>query len=800
MKKRWKKKWKGFLTMLVISIYVNFYYKNKLKENWILIDSKNGKDLGSNMLRIAEELCHNHEYRSYKIFLSCHKDKKPDIQKMIRTYGLTRVKIIEEAGFKYARVAALAKYLFTDTSFPSWYTKKEGQIITNTWHGTPLKMMGKDVRDRAFDMGNVQKSQLIADYLTYPSDYMKDCMVSAYYLEPLYQGKILCSGYPRNSVFLDRDAAKTLRTKLGLDGMRLYTYMPTWRGNLRFIDSSRMVHQAEYYFAYLEEHLREDEIFFVRLHPFVANSIDYTQYKHIKPFPEGYDPYDILNICDCLVTDYSSVFFDFANAGQKIVLFVYDREIYMDERGVYVSIDSFPFPQVRRVEDLLREMRTPKEYDDSAFVAKYCQYDEPGTAAKLCRHILLGDKQYEEITLPKNGRENVLFYGGNLGKNGLTTALLNLLSHLDTEKRNYFVSFVSSSLRKDPLRVNYIPEAYGLIPIASMTGMSFKEEKAIRKYFEQNDNSPAVMELVDRFFARLYKRNFGSCHLDTVIHYHGYEKNIINMFQQANARRVIFAHNDMVEEIRTKGNQHELTLKRAYHDYDKVVPVTSDIYKPTLEIGGNKDNIVIVNNCHDYQSVIERGQQPIEFQNTTVSNVTLEQLKEILDSDARKIINIGRFSAEKGHDMLLKAFDKYHAKNPNSYLIIIGGYGELYDHTVELAGSLEAGDHIAVIKSVQNPMPILKKCDLFVLSSLYEGLGLVLLEADTLGIPVISTDIVGPQGFMTEHGGYLVEPSVKGLFGGLRAFDRGQVPVMGVDYEAYNQNGLKQFDRLFEGA
>ena len=96
-------------------------------------------------------------------------------------------------------------------------------------------------------------------------------------------------------------------------------------------------------------------------------------------------------------------------------------------------------------------------------------------------------------------------------------------------------------------------------------------------------------------------------------------------------------------------------------------------------------------------------------------------------------------------------------------------------------------------------MPILKQCDLFILSSLYEGLGLVLLEADTLGIPVISTDIVGPSGFMKEHGGYLVTPDIEGIYQGMKAFDRGEVKPMHVDYEKYNRNAVQQFEEMFEG-
>lgn len=797
--KKIKKYIRKMQSLFMMTWYIIFFNKPYLKEKWILIDSKNGKDLGSNLLRIAEELSHNPSYRSFCIFISCNKDKKTEIKDMLQQYEIHGVKIIKEGGLRYSQVIAMAKYLFTDTSFALWYTKKEGQIITNTWHGTPLKMMGRDVGNRAFDMGNVQKSHLIADYLLYPSNYMKDIMTSAYFLNNLYQGKILCSGYPRNSVFFDKNRSKDIRKKLGLQDKRLYSYMPTWRGVLKQIDSEKNTNQVEYFFVLLDKMLSDDEIFFVRLHPFINNTIDYSIYKHIKPFPKGYEPYDILNICDCMVTDYSSVMFDYANSGNKIILFVYDREVYMDERGVYVSMDTFPFPQVRRVEDLLREMRSPKEYDDREFLAKYCTFDEKGTAEKLCRHIIMGEKIYEEIQVSDNGRDNVLIYSGNLAKNGLTTALLNLLANIDLEKRNYYVTFRSASLRKFPERVGRIPKTLGFIPISSNQQKTVGEMIASVLYYSKNYSNSWIKNKLDRYYKRYYQSNFGHCSFSHVIHYAGYEKDIINMFGQAFCKKIIFVHNDMVREIKSKGNQHELSLRRAYHDYDKVVPVTQDIVASTLELGKNEKNIDIVNNCHDYQLVKTRALQDICFQEETESNVGVNTLKAILDSKSRKFITIGRFSEEKGHRMLMEAFDKYYNDNPDSYLIIIGGYGKLYEKTVAEAEMLSSRNQIIIIKSLENPMPILKQCDLFILSSLYEGLGLVLLEADTLGIPVISTDIVGPSGFMKEHGGYLVTPDIEGIYQGMKAFDRGEVKPMHVDYEKYNRNAVQQFEEMFEG-
>ena len=797
--KRFKKILSKIRMLLLMSYYSFFYYKEKVNENWILIDSKNGKDLGSNLLRITEELTNNPDYKGYRVFVACISSKKRDICKMKKKYHLDGVTVVKEKGFCYAKVTAMAKYLFIDTSFPSWFAKKKNQVLTNTWHGTPLKMMGKDVRNEAFDMGNVQKNHLIADYLIYPSDYMCECMTSAYFLNHLYQGKILYSGYPRNSVFFDKKRSEKLRKELHLEGKRLYGYMPTWRGALKKIDSSKITNQLKDYFMDLDEKLEDDEIFLVRLHPFVANTIDYSVYRHIRIFPEGYEPYDILNICDCMVTDYSSVMFDYANSGKKIILFVYDRELYMDERGVYVSLDTFPFPQVRSVNELLTELRMPKQYDDTQFREKFCQYDGENVAEKLCRHIVKGEKVYEEYTIEHNGKENVLIYSGILAKNGLTSSLLSLLANVDTEKRNYFVTFRSGALRKFPERVSLIPKDVGFIPIHNMGNQSLGERLAVWQYFEKNNASPSVLKKTDRFFRRLYQRSYGGCKFDFIIQYSGYDKEIINLFLQSEEKKMIFVHNDMVEEIKNKENQHELTLKRAYHEYDKVVPVTKDIYESTLKIGGNRENIQIVNNCHDYKAVIEKSKRELCFDTDTLCNISIDELKRMLDSDAKKFITIGRFSPEKGHSMLLKAFDQYYKENTDSYLIIIGGYGSCYEQTAAQAKGQASSSHIVIIQSISNPMPILKKCDLFVLSSLYEGLGLVLLEADTLGVPVISTDITGPRGFLQEHGGYLVEPNAKGIYDGMKAFDQGKVKVMNVDYEAYNRNSVAQFEKLFEG-
>lgn len=795
---KFKKRLKQFKRSIITSWYIHYYYNATISPGLVLVDSKNGIDLGSNMLRIILEL-KTGEYPDLKIYLSYQKKKKEYISKILETYNLShKVNMIRESSFKYYKVLSKAKFLFTDTSFPRLFIKKEGQIYANTWHGTPLKKMGKDVANRAYAMGNIQRNLLMADYLVYPNEYMKRKMLSACGLTNLYQGKILCEGYPRNTVFFDTSHSVNLKQKLGLNNKKIYSYMPTWRGVMTNRKSSQQKDQLEYYFLYLDKHLNDDEIFYVRLHPFVANTIDYTNYKHVKPFPEGYEPYDIINISDCLVTDYSSVFFDYANSGKKIIMFIYDKEVYLDERGLYIPLSDLPFPQVRSIDALIRELRSEINYNIGCFLSEYCTYDNINATKNLCRHIVLGQKICKEETATVNTKDKVLIYSGSLAKNGLTSSLLNLFENIDLDKRNYYVTFRQASLKAAPTRVTQLPDNVDIIPMSCGPHYTIMEAFSYLLYFKKNKSFSFVRKYLDRLYSREYKKHYDSIDFKYVIHFTGYEKEIINLYKHFPGNKTIFVHSDMLSEISTRGNQHYLTLNDAYQHYDNVAVVTQDIVPATEKISGRTDNIRVVNNCHAYNLIQEKSNQAMTLDPDTSCNISSEDLTEVLNSTKTKFITIGRFSPEKGHFMLLDAFDKYYQEYPDTYLIIIGGHGVLYRQTLDYVDHLKSKHNIIIIKSISNPMPILKCCNLFLLSSVYEGLGLTMLEADSLGIPTVSTDIVGPRGFMKAHNGFLTPPTIDGLYEAMLAFSRGEVKAMNVNYEAYNKNAVAQFEALFE--
>ena len=206
-------------------------------------------------------------------------------------------------------------------------------------------------------------------------------------IEKIYHGKILLEGYPRNSVFFDEERKEELKKELNLQDKEIFVYMPTFKGILTDRKDEEQKYEIEEYLEELDEKLNDKQLALVKLHVYNRSKLNFDQYKHVKPFIEDYETYDVLNMADVLITDYSSVFFDFANTRRKIVLFNYDEEEYMKYRGTYFPLSDLPFPKVQTIDDLVKELNSPKEYDDSEFLEKFCTYDRPDAAKYICKHV-----------------------------------------------------------------------------------------------------------------------------------------------------------------------------------------------------------------------------------------------------------------------------------------------------------------------------------------------------------------------------------------------------------------------------
>ncbi len=792
--------YKWYLYTLPKLRYLKWYRKLKIDEKAILLESQHGTEISGNIFYLLKELAANPLYKDYKIYLSCRPGTKEKFENMMEKYGINGVTTLILSTTEYMQVLASAKYLFNDNTFLPFYVKKDGQVYLNTWHGTPLKTLGKGIKNAMHGIGNAQKNFVCADYLLYSNRYTMEHMVEDYMLDNIALGESVLAGYPRNTAFFDKTRGDKIIEELDLQGKKLYAYMPTWRGSVGDIDSKSNVY-FQYYLYELDKLLKDDEIVFLNLHPIAKKDVNFDTFKHIRNFPEEYETYDFLNCAQCLITDYSSVFYDYANTQKKIILFTFDQEDYFRDRGVYKPLSELPFPNVKTLEDLLKEMRSEKNYDDKAFLEEYCTFDCPEATAAILDFTINGKKSNKvtEVPFNRNGKKNIIMYLGNLDQNGITSSGINLLKNLDTTEYNYFVSFPAEKGKLHQDTIANLPEGVCYFPVQGIFNLSYFKMKLWQKFNKGKFPTWFIMSIIKDEWALEILRIFGGAPFHSAIQFNGYETKMILLFSKFDCNTAIYVHSDMVKEIELKENQRNSVLSYAYKHYDKVALVTEDIREATASFVRNTKNFVLARNIIAYDEIVDRGNGEIKFdKGVTQSNKELSEIKDILYSDAKVIISVGRFSPEKDHKRMIDAFNNVWKENKNTYFVIIGGIqrDDIYDNLCDYVKTLPCGNNVVLILSMTNPLPIVKACDGFILASHYEGFGLVLAEADILGLPVVSTDITGPRTFMKANNGTLVENTQKGVEEGFRMLIDGKVPMMTSDYRKYNKEALEEFKSI----
>ena len=779
------------------SKYIEYYKKLQILNDTVVLDSQHGKNINGNIYYILKELATSDKYKEYKLYLPCDKKNIKKIRDFFKNKNIENVNIIKNNSRKYYKLLVQAKYLITDTSFPTFYIKKEGQIVLNVWHGTPLKTLGRNDKSEFYRIGNIQRNFALSDYLLYPNKYMMEHMIEDYMITNISDAKIILEGYPRNEIFFDSESRKKIIDELNLQDKEVFAYMPTWRGVVQEVDDNKKIIN---YLKEIEQKLTDNQILYVNLHPFVANKINYNKFKKIKPFPHQYETYEFLNIANCLITDYSSVFFDFANTGKKIILFTYDEKQYLEDRGLYLDFEKLPFPKVTDTDGLIKELNSKKEYDDKEFLKQFCSYDNINASKRICEYVILNNNiNIETRNLEKNNKENVLIYAGNLAKNGITTSLFNLIKNVDINEKNYYITFMTRKVKENKEILLTLPKNVNYIPILGKMNLTIKNKLIMLLYNQKLISIEKLLNYVKKDYELEIRRLYGNAKFNTVIQFSGYEYKKILLYSLFKTNRILYVHNDAYSEIFKKGNLRFDVSKYAYKNYDKIALVTEDLIEQSSKILDVKEKFYICNNLFDYKRVLEMSKKEVKFDKDTKSNIKKEELEKVLDNKkVTKIIAIGRYSKEKGNDRLLKAFENFYQTHKDVFLVIIGGYGKEYEGLLNKLQVMDCKNNVALIKSMTNPYTILNKCDGLILPSRYEGFGLVIIEADVLGKPVVSTNIIGPTKFMQKHGGVLVESSVNGIERGLELLYNKQVKTMNVNYEEYNKSALGQFYQLFE--
>lgn len=359
----------------------------------IVFESFFGKQYSDNPRAIYEYMARNKP--NYKLYWSADRRK-------IDKFEQKGVKYVKRFSLQWLFIMVRAKYWVTNCRLPLWIPKPRQTVYVQTWHGTPLKKLALDMRDvKMADTDTEEyKNEFVKeaskwDYLISPNAYSTEIFRRAF----RFQGEMIESGYPRNDYLYTAnypEAVKRLKQKLGIPaGKKVILYAPTWRDN-QFYQKGKYKFDLQVDLDELHKTFGDTHVILLRMHYLVAENLEISAYKDfVYNFSGHEDIRDLYLVADLLITDYSSVFFDYANLRRPMIFFVYDLEDYRDNlRGFYFDFErKAPGPLVKTTEELIEEILrleregfTPTKVTE-AFYEKFCSLEDGRASERVVNRV-----------------------------------------------------------------------------------------------------------------------------------------------------------------------------------------------------------------------------------------------------------------------------------------------------------------------------------------------------------------------------------------------------------------------------
>lgn len=370
------------------------------KDNIVLFESSNGRNYTGNPRYIYEEILNQgleEELKCVWVFMKPEEVKIPG----------NAIKV-KRSFFRFLYYAIVSGAWIFDSRHLYYLKKNEKTKYIQTWHGTPLKKLGLDMD--YIDMSGNQDIKKYHDeftknsrdwqYLISQNSYSSEIFRRAF----AFNGEMLEIGYPRNDILFSKNNKKDIsyiKDKFNIpNDKKAILYAPTWRDN-QYYKKGEYKFATEMDFDAMKEDLSDDYVLIVKYHYLVKEDIDWKKYDDfVIECNENWDIQELYLASDILITDYSSVMFDYAILRRPMLFFTYDLKFYKDNlRDFYFDmLEEVPGPLVENTNALIDEIKKlniedyeakyGKKYDD--FQNKYNEFDK-GTASRTIIDIIIDD-------------------------------------------------------------------------------------------------------------------------------------------------------------------------------------------------------------------------------------------------------------------------------------------------------------------------------------------------------------------------------------------------------------------------
>lgn len=776
----------------VTATFRELYDTLPLVKNTVVYESYSGVSLSCSPYALFKEIISD-KTRADWIHVWVIKDESV-IPEDLRSYP--NVVFCTRDSYRYMRYLATAEFLVNNATFPSYFASRDGQKYLNTWHGTPLKYMGADIKDQPLARANTVRNFLQCSHIIHPNAHTQEVMTSRNLVGRSLVAKQMVSGYPRIDAMLNSSATEkaALRESIGAaDDEVVILYAPSYRGLWSDPDL-----EIEQLVATLN-HLKElDAKILFRGHYFAEQAISKMNLP-VTVVSSVIDTCALLSIVDGLITDYSSIFFDYLPSRRPVFHLVEDWDQYIGTRGAYLGKDELPGIVCNTVDELVGEVDRfihdkdefcPSERYEMA-VHEFCPMED-GKSARRVIDFWLNGKTDGIVETPDTGKLSIAMYVGGLEKNGITSSVMSLIKGL-SQAGHYLTAITKVGfVNRDESKVGRMKAIGQHAEMILRTGRNATttEEQWLTDQFNRNHRleTREQYEVMFRGLDFECRRSFGRQQYDLVVDFDGYSPFSTNLMSRMPAKkRAIMLHNAMYAEMIERFPQ----LQRAFASYsafDRLVSVSEtvgEVNRKTLcdRYVGDVSKFVVANNTIDPGTIIELATRA-EHKDPDFAHYV---------SDRRfKIINLARLSPEKNQKDLILAVAMLRDRGHDVSAYVLG-QGPTRRELDRLITDLGLADNCKVFSVKENPFPFLKEADVHVLSSLYEGQGIVLLEAMTLGVPCVAYDVPGPQSVLSGGYGILAKTTPAALADGIERVILGKFEPKKFQPEKYTKEALAAF-------
>lgn len=346
----------------------------KTDDKLILFNSFAGRKFDDSPFSLFEAMKKDDRFKDYKLVWAFHNPDQYDVK------GAEKIKTDTP---EYFKTALKARVWITNSSFErGLHFKNKNTFYFNTWHGTPIKKMGNDIQN---NQSFGEKGKNSTDIMTAQSDFEIDVFSRMFGIP---KDHFLKCGLPRNDILFsyDEQFRKEIREKLNIkDNQKVVLYCPTFR-EFEKDGNNNVVLKPPIDLRKWEKELGSQYVLLFRAHYEVSKAMEIKENEFVRDMTNYQSLNELMIASDILISDYSSVFFDYSIMDKPMLHFTYDYDKYASLRGMYFNIRDY-LNGSDNEDDLLNELKnidTDKELELAIkFRKHYVQYYGQATKASV---------------------------------------------------------------------------------------------------------------------------------------------------------------------------------------------------------------------------------------------------------------------------------------------------------------------------------------------------------------------------------------------------------------------------------